>query len=173
MSGVLINTRERLIAGVQVIPLKQFSDERGEVYHMLKETDSHFICFGEIYFSLVNVGVVKAWKFHERITTNYACISGCVKFVLYDDRSSSPTKGALMEVVLGPTTTHCSLSHRGFGMAFKASVTIQQLWRIAPRNRTTVRRYSDLIRRIGLFLTTGPHDVLLSVRTDVSKQNHE
>ena len=69
---------------------------------MLKETDSHFICFGEIYFSLVNVGVVKAWKFHERITTNYSCISGCVKFVLYDDRSSSPTKGALMEVALGP-----------------------------------------------------------------------
>ena len=90
------------IEGVQVIALKQVSDQRGAVYHMLKRTDPHFLQFGEIYFSTVHSGIVKAWKLHQRVTTNYACVFGCVKYVLYDDRQSSPTRGSLMEVCLGP-----------------------------------------------------------------------
>jgi dTDP-4-dehydrorhamnose 3,5-epimerase len=45
--------------------------------------------------------VVKAWKNHHRITVNYACIYGRVKLVLYDDRTSSPTRGGVMELLLG------------------------------------------------------------------------
>ncbi len=69
---------------------------------MLRSTDPHFARFGEIYFSTVYAGVVKAWKNHRRMTANYACIHGRIKIVLYDDREESATKGGVLEVVVGP-----------------------------------------------------------------------
>lgn len=69
---------------------------------MLRSTDPHFAGFGEIYFSTVFPGVVKAWKNHRRLTANYACIHGRIRVVLYDDREESSTRGALEEVVVGP-----------------------------------------------------------------------
>jgi len=91
-----------VIDGVQVIPLRRIPDERGTIYHMLKATDPHFSKFGEIYFSTVYQGVVKGWHLHRNMTLHYACIFGRVKLVIYDDRESSPTRGELMEVFLGP-----------------------------------------------------------------------
>lgn len=90
-----------VIEGVQVVPLRRIPDERGTVYHMLKRTDPHFKEFGEIYFSTVYPGVVKAWHRHREMTLNYACVSGRVKLVLYDEREGSPTRGNLLEVFLG------------------------------------------------------------------------
>jgi dTDP-4-dehydrorhamnose 3,5-epimerase len=90
------------IAGVEVVPLRVIADERGAVLHMLKATDPHFARFGEIYFSSVYPGVVKAWKNHTQLTANYACVHGRVKLVLWDDRSGSETRGTLMELFLGP-----------------------------------------------------------------------
>lgn len=89
------------IAGVIVRPLKQIVDERGAVLHMLRCDSADFIGFGEIYFSLVNPGVVKAWKRHRRITQHYAVPVGRIRLVLYDDRSDSLTRGMLAETVLG------------------------------------------------------------------------
>ena len=91
-----------MIDGVQVVPLPPIADERGAVYHMLKETDPHFVRFGEIYFSMVHPGVVKAWKNHTRLTANYACVFGRIKLVLFDDRAGSSTHGAVTEQYLGP-----------------------------------------------------------------------
>lgn len=91
-----------MIEGVQVVPLQRIPDERGTVYHMLRSTDPHFICFGEIYFSTVYPGVVKAWHRHREMTLNYACIFGRVKLVLYDGRVNSASKGEVMEMFLGP-----------------------------------------------------------------------
>ncbi len=102
MDGVIINPCDAIIEGIKVIPLRRIPDQRGTVYHMLKATDPHFLQFGEIYFSTVYPGVVKAWKIHQRVTVNYACIVGRIKLVLYDDQDSSPTRGVLMEVFLGP-----------------------------------------------------------------------
>lgn len=102
MDGVKIQPGRAIIQGVRIIPLRQIPDDRGTVYHMLKATDPHFVQFGEIYFSTVYPGVVKAWKLHHRVTVNYACILGRIKLVLYDERSSSPTRDVLMEVFLGP-----------------------------------------------------------------------
>ena len=93
---------EQLIAGVQVVPLRRIPDERGTIYHMLRSTDPHFIAFGEIYFTSIYRDVVKGWHRHRDMTLNYACISGRIKLVLYDDRPDSPTGGALLEVFLGP-----------------------------------------------------------------------
>ena len=69
---------------------------------MLRSSDPHFAGFGEIYFSSVYPGVVKAWKNHTRMTANYACIHGRIKVVLYDDREGSPTAGGILEVFIGP-----------------------------------------------------------------------
>lgn len=99
--GTKIIRGERIIEGVQVIPLRQIPDERGVIYHMLKCTDPHFIQFGEIYFSTVYSGIIKAWHKHREMTLNYACIFGRIKLALYDERENSPTKGTLMEIFLG------------------------------------------------------------------------
>lgn len=95
-----------MIEGVQVLPLQRFEDERGAVLLMLKETDPHFVRFGEIYFSTVYAGVVKAWKCHRRMTANYACVHGRIRVALHDDRPSSPTRGATFEVHISPEEEH-------------------------------------------------------------------
>ena len=90
-----------MIADVLVHPLKQIPDERGTIKHMLRADDPHFERFGEIYFSIVYPGAIKAWHLHQRMTLNYAVISGMIKLVLYDDRLGSPTKGELQELFVG------------------------------------------------------------------------
>lgn len=90
-----------MIDGVQVVPLSRIPDERGTLMHMLKKTDPHFTEFGEIYFSTVFPGVVKAWHLHRIMTLNYACLHGRIKLVIFDDRKGSPTQGELMELFLG------------------------------------------------------------------------
>ncbi|MDP3685640.1 MAG: dTDP-4-dehydrorhamnose 3,5-epimerase family protein [bacterium] len=90
-----------MIHGVSVLPLKQIPDERGSVKHMLRVDDAHFGQFGEIYFSVVYQGAIKAWHLHQRMTLNYAVVSGMIKLVLYDDRPDSPTKQELQELFVG------------------------------------------------------------------------
>lgn len=91
-----------MIAGVKITPLKQILDERGKVMHMLRADDPVFQAFGEIYFSCVYPGAIKGWHIHRRMTLNYAVPHGHIKFVLYDERSDSPTRGELQELFLGP-----------------------------------------------------------------------
>lgn len=69
--------------------------------HMLRADDPHFERFGEIYFSVVNPGVVKGWHLHSRMTINYAVPVGMIRLVLYDDREGSSTKGMVQEIVVG------------------------------------------------------------------------
>jgi dTDP-4-dehydrorhamnose 3,5-epimerase len=90
-----------MIEGVAIHPLKKIPDERGSVMHMLRNDDPHFDRFGEIYFSCVHPGAVKAWHIHSRMTLNYAVVNGMIKLVLYDDRQGSPTRGELMELFVG------------------------------------------------------------------------
>jgi len=91
-----------MIDGVKINPLRQIPDERGKVMHMLRNDSEAFVAFGEIYFSCIYPGVVKAWHIHKRMTLNYAVPHGNIKLVLYDDREGSTTKGEVQEVFLGP-----------------------------------------------------------------------
>lgn len=91
-----------MIDGVIVTPLRQIFDERGKVMHMLREDSAVFTRFGEVYFSCVYPGAVKAWHLHKRMVLNYAVIFGEVKFVLYDDRPGSSTCGQVQEFFLSP-----------------------------------------------------------------------
>jgi len=89
------------IDGVRVTPLARIADERGAVLRMLRCDDPHFSRFGEIYFSLVHPGAVKAWRTHSRTTANFAVPVGTVRLVLFDDRAASDTRGHLMERLIG------------------------------------------------------------------------
>ncbi len=90
-----------MIDGVHIHPLRQIPDERGRIMHMLRADAPHFERFGEIYFSVVNPGVVKAWHGHKVMTLNYAVVSGLIKLVLYDAREGSPTRGEVQEIFMG------------------------------------------------------------------------
>ena len=94
--------RTSMIDGVVVSPLRQIIDERGKVMHMLREDSSIFQRFGEIYFSCTHPGAIKAWHLHKKMTLNYAVIYGELKFVLFDDREDSPTRGRVQEIFLSP-----------------------------------------------------------------------
>lgn len=91
-----------LIFGVKIIPRQQILDERGKIMHMLKKTDPEFGAFGEVYFSCVEPGAIKAWHLHKKMTLNYCVPIGKIKLVLYDGRRESPSFGKIVELFLGP-----------------------------------------------------------------------
>jgi dTDP-4-dehydrorhamnose 3,5-epimerase len=90
-----------VIAGVAVKPLRRIPDERGCVMHMLRADDPEFERFGEIYFSTVRPGAIKAWHQHVEMTLNYAVVTGMIKLVLFDDREGSATRGEIQELFVG------------------------------------------------------------------------
>jgi dTDP-4-dehydrorhamnose 3,5-epimerase len=89
-----------MIDGVIIQELKQITDERGKVMHMLRCDSPLFERFGEIYFSFVNPGVVKAWKRHKRMTQNFAVPIGMIRLVIYDNRDGTTSYGRteIMEI---------------------------------------------------------------------------
>lgn len=101
MAEKIFGVKGELIDGVVIKKLTKIPDERGTIMHMLKDSDPEFNQFGEVYFSTIYPGAIKAWHIHKKMELNYAVISGNIKMVLYDDRSDSKTKGQLMEIFLG------------------------------------------------------------------------
>lgn len=142
------------IEGVVITPLRQIADERGKIMHMLRADDAHFKAFGEIYFSCIERGAIKAWHIHREMTLNYACVSGKIKFVLVDLRPDSPTKGNLMEIFIGPETyslvTVPPMVWNGFkGIAEGTSIVA---------NCTDIPHRADEIDRMDPFDPTIPYD---------------
>ena len=68
---------------ILVTPLKRIPTVGGEVMQVLKNSDNGFNCFGEVYFSWVEQGAIKAWKCHQRMTLNLAVPVGEVRFVFH------------------------------------------------------------------------------------------
>jgi dTDP-4-dehydrorhamnose 3,5-epimerase len=91
-----------MIDGLTLTPRRQIPDERGAVWHMLRASDPAFAGFGEVYFSTVKPGAVKAWKRHRETTLNIVCIFGEIRFVFFDDRPGSTTFGEVSVVDLSP-----------------------------------------------------------------------
>ena len=90
-----------MIQGVILKQLKPIPDERGMVMEILRSDDPEFRRFGQVYVSTIYPGVVKGWHFHKVQTDHIAIVRGMVKFVLYDERPGSGTKGELMELFIG------------------------------------------------------------------------
>jgi dTDP-4-dehydrorhamnose 3,5-epimerase len=88
--------------GVLVTPKRKIFDDRGGIYHMLRSDEPAFHAFGEIYFSEIYSGVVKAWHLHRSMTLNYFLVRGAIRLALFDDRPGSKTRGFAQEFVLRP-----------------------------------------------------------------------
>ena len=105
--------------GVTLHPLKHIVVPKGDIYHALKATDEGYAGFGEAYFSQIEHGQAKGWKRHNRMVLNLVVPVGAVKFVIYDDRKESATKGQFFEVVLSPESNYQRLTVApGLWMAF-------------------------------------------------------
>jgi dTDP-4-dehydrorhamnose 3,5-epimerase len=89
------------ISGVTLTELRQSTDARGSVLHMLRSDAPDFIRFGECYFSEILPGAVKAWKRHRLQTQTLAVPMGKIRMVMYDNRPESITCSQLQVVELG------------------------------------------------------------------------
>lgn len=98
--GNQIKTNIEQIEGIFLTPLKIIDVEEGNVLHGLKGDDLSYSGFGEAYFSFINFGSIKAWKRHQEMTLNLIVPTGNIKFVVFDDREDSISKGKFGEVTL-------------------------------------------------------------------------
>lgn len=101
---------DEIIEGVVLHPLKRIKVPQGDVLHALKSTDEGYCGFGEAYFSQIEAGAIKGWKRHNRVTLNLIVPIGAIKFVIYDDRKDSRTRGKFVEVILSPVDNYQRLT---------------------------------------------------------------
>lgn len=107
------------IEGVIITPLKIIEAPSGDIYHVLKNQDPSFSTFGEAYFSSVVDQQIKGWKKHKEMTLNIVVPVGEIRFVLYDNRSDSPTYGQFLSLNLSKSN-YCRLTvPPGIWMGFK------------------------------------------------------
>lgn len=149
-----------MIEGVLVRPLGQIPDERGKIMHMLRNDDSNFEQFGEIYFSVVYPGAIKGWHLHTRMTLNYAVVFGMIKLVLYDAREGSSTHGQLQEHFIGASNYSLVQIPRGIWNGFKGIGTTEAI----VANCSTIPHDPEEIIRMDPFDQSIPYDWTLRHR---------
>lgn len=102
------------ISGVFLQPLAILPAAGGPVLHMLRSgyalMPPECEAFGEIYFSQVDVGAVKAWKRHKRQNQLFAVPMGKIRIVLYDGRPDCASHGQLAVIELGRPDDYFLLS---------------------------------------------------------------
>jgi len=107
------------ISGVIITPLKKIINPLGDIYHGFKKSDIGFIDFKEAYFSSINYKSIKSWKKHNKMTLNLIVPVGKIRFVLYDDRKDTLTKGNFIDISLS-LDNYCRLTvPPNVWMAFK------------------------------------------------------
>ena len=80
--------------------LKIINVNKGDVLRGLKSNEIAYNGFGELYFSEVNFGEIKAWKKHKKMIMNLIVPSGKVKFVFFDDRENTLIKKRFEEIII-------------------------------------------------------------------------
>jgi dTDP-4-dehydrorhamnose 3,5-epimerase len=95
-------TEHAAIEGVATKKLMVHPDQRGRLFEILRSDDAIFKRFGQVYVTTAYPGIIKAWHYHKIQTDHFCCIHGRARLVLYDPRDSSPTRGNLMEFIIGP-----------------------------------------------------------------------
>lgn len=89
-----------MIDGITFTALDKIESDAGSVLHFIKNDDPGYIGFGEVYFSTVKKGAIKAWKMHKLMTLNLVVPVGEVFFVFVDQRKKSKTNGEIYKVRL-------------------------------------------------------------------------
>ena len=83
-----MSNNNSLIQDVKIFQKKVITDDRGKILHMMRNDDSYFSKFGEIYFSYVFPKKIKAWHIHKKMTLNLCVPLGSVKFVFKTEKDS-------------------------------------------------------------------------------------
>ena len=94
--------QQKLVAGVQIKPLKILPDERGRLMEILRADDPLYERFGQVYVTTAKPGVIKAWHYHKLQADHWVCLSGRALVGLWDDRSGSLTRGRTNEFWMTP-----------------------------------------------------------------------
>lgn len=89
------------IRGLLITELRQISDDRGSILHVLRADESKFTSFGECYLSEVLTGQVKAWKRHDLQTQELVVPVGRIQMVVFDDREGCETRGQVQVLEMG------------------------------------------------------------------------
>ena len=89
-----------MLLGMIKTELPIIEDDSGSVYHGLKNTDTGFKKFGEVYFSSVKKDIIKAWKLHKEMTLNLIVPVGEVLFSFIDVREESNTFNESFKILL-------------------------------------------------------------------------
>ncbi len=91
-----------MIDGVEIKELVTHSDERGFFRELIRVTDPFFKeGFAQWSHTVTHTGAAKAWHIHLKQIDWWYVAMGSVKAALVDMREGSPTKGQLMEILLG------------------------------------------------------------------------
>jgi dTDP-4-dehydrorhamnose 3,5-epimerase len=96
-----------MIKGVVITHIDVIDTPGGNVMHGMKKTSAGYAGFGEVYFSQVDKGAIKAWKRHKEMTLNLIVPVGEIRFVLFDDREVSSTQ--FQEIIISKNN-YCRLT---------------------------------------------------------------
>ena len=94
-----------MIKDVKVIELTSYEDDRGYLIEIARISDDpspHGVIhrFGQVYLVGDPVrGTIRAFHKHENLWDWFFISHGSAKFVLQDDRASSPTKGEMITII--------------------------------------------------------------------------
>jgi dTDP-4-dehydrorhamnose 3,5-epimerase len=74
----------------EVTQIESIADHRGSVIKVISEDSTNFAGFGELYFSTVKTGVIKAWRRHKQMTVNLMLVTGKVRLVVLESLDHEP-----------------------------------------------------------------------------------
>ncbi len=78
--------------------MKKFPADNGEVLQALKSEENGYQGFGEVYFSWINKGSIKAWKMHSKMIMNLIVPIGQVKFVFFVENGTDDREFRIIEI---------------------------------------------------------------------------
>lgn len=93
----------RLIDGVVIRDLINYTDERGSLTEVMRLNDAEMNsgAIKQIIASYSYPGMIKGWHLHSIQEDHLVCVTGMIKCVLYDYRQSSSTYRTINEIFMG------------------------------------------------------------------------
>ncbi len=89
------------IDGVAFVRLVAHVDDRGYLIEILRAVDPHFTTFGQVYVvGNFARGVIRAFHKHQEMWDWFFISHGAAKFVLVDDRPTSPTRDQMNMLIV-------------------------------------------------------------------------
>ena len=80
---------KKFLGKIKVTPLKIIKLSTGNIMRVLDKNELKNRTFGEVYFSKIKFGKIKAWKYHLKMILNLVVPYGKVKFVLYSQKDKN------------------------------------------------------------------------------------